>query len=197
MGAELARQCLDHGFDILICGEEDGLERAANRLAGSIGAVHAVRADLATREGVEIVARSVREAHRPVDALVLNMSSEPAAALAGELDAGLALIALNCNHLVHLVRRLVPALVERGTGCILITTSGDGGSSPVVDATRAFATAFGDALRSELEGTGVTVTVSSFDARCSFRAMLAGEEMAIPRTLTPLEPTQPWASRRR
>lgn len=193
IGADLARHCLDNGFDILLCGEEDGLERAAGRLAGSIGAVHAVRANLATREGVEVVARTIRDAHRPVDALVLITSSSSSAS---ELEAILELIAINCTHLVHLVKRIVPELVARGAGCILITTTAEpDASDSVADATRAFASAFGRTLRSELAGTGVTVTVSSFDAKSSFRAMLAGDELARPRTLTPLEVVQPWPRR--
>ncbi|MBX3160438.1 MAG: SDR family NAD(P)-dependent oxidoreductase [Deltaproteobacteria bacterium] len=191
IGAELACYCLDNEFDILLCGEDDGLERAAARLAGSSGAVHAVRADLATREGVEVVARTLREVHRPVDALLLVTGSDAAAsALGGELEAGLQLIALDCVHVVHLVKRIVPELVARGAGRILITTTSaaDGAVGAICDAIRAFASAFGQALRGELHGTGVTVTLSSFDARSSFRAMLAGDELALPRTLTPREP---------
>jgi short-subunit dehydrogenase len=73
------------------------------------------------------------------------------------------MIALNCNHTVHVAKLLVPAMVKLGQGKILITGSVVSTSpSPyqaVYGATKAFVMSFGEALRNELLGTGVTVTV--------------------------------------
>ncbi len=53
IGYELAKQCLDNGFDILIAADEPAIEEAAAKLRGSKGSVDAVQADLSGPEGVD------------------------------------------------------------------------------------------------------------------------------------------------
>jgi short-subunit dehydrogenase len=73
------------------------------------------------------------------------------------------MIALNCMHTVHLAKRVVPDMVARGQGRILITGSvvstAPNPYQAVYGATKAFVMSFGEALRFELKDTGVTVTV--------------------------------------
>ncbi len=163
IGYELARQCIDHGFDVLLCAEDQvKLQEAARTLSASDGVtVQTVVADLATREGVEKLFAAIA---RPVDALLLNAGVGVGGAFAEtELEAELKMIALNCNHTVHLAKRVVPQMIARGSGRILITGS-EVSVSPnpyqaVYGATKAFVMSFGEALRYELEDHGVTVTV--------------------------------------
>jgi uncharacterized protein len=163
IGYQLAKQCLDNGFDILICSEDPhGIESAAVTLGGErASAIVTVAADLATREGCEKLVEAI---HRPVDALLLNAGVGVGGAFVdNDLDAELRMIALNCNHTVHVAKRLVPAMVQRGEGRVLITGS-EVSAAPnpyqaVYGATKAFVMSFGEALRYELKDSGVTVTV--------------------------------------
>lgn len=122
IGYELARQCLDHGYDILICAEDAGINDAAHTLATRDGVnIQPVQADLATREGVEKLIAAIA---RPVDALLLNAGIGVGGAFTEtDLDAELRMIALNCGHTVHVAKRIVPQMVERKAGKILITGS--------------------------------------------------------------------------
>lgn len=164
IGFELARQCLEHGFDVLICARSPEIERAAAQLRAASGLIIPFQADLATYDGVEQLYQTILDQHRPVDALLLNAGI----GVGGEfvktdLAAELRMIALNCNHTVHLAKRVLPDMVSRGQGRVLITGSVVSTSpSPyqaVYGATKAFVMSFGEAVRYELRDTGVTVTV--------------------------------------
>ena len=164
IGLELARQCAEHDFDLLICAEDAGIEHVANRLGASGELVIPCRADLATYDGVEQLYQAILDQHRPVDALLLNAG----VGVGGEfirtdLAAELRMIALNCNHTVHLAKRVLPGMVSRGQGRVLITGSVVSTSpnpyQAIYGATKAFVMSFGEALRYELKDTGVTVTV--------------------------------------
>jgi short-subunit dehydrogenase len=123
-----------------------------------------VQADLRTRDGVNALVEHVRAIGRPVEALLLNAGVGVGGKfIETSLEQELDIIALNCNHTVHVAKLLVPGMVERGAGRVLITGSVvSTAPSPyqaVYGATKAFVMSFGEALRYELEGTGVTVTV--------------------------------------
>jgi short-subunit dehydrogenase len=161
IGYELARQCLEHNHDVLICAEDDGIVSAAGTLKQIGPAVEAVQADLATVDGCEKLLTAIV---RPVDALLLNAGVGVGGAFA-ETDLGkeLRMIMLNCSHTVYLAKAIVPRMLARKQGHILITGS-EVSTSPnpfqaVYGATKAFVMSFGEALRYELEDTGVTVTV--------------------------------------
>jgi short-subunit dehydrogenase len=164
IGYELAKQCLEHDFDVLICAEDAGITDAATRLGASGGVVQAVRADLATREGVNELFRAIQSMQRPVDALILNAGVGVGGKfLETDLEREFQMIALNCNHTVQLAKLVVPELVRRGQGRVLMTGSvvstAPNPYQAVYGATKAFVMSFGEALRYELKDTGVTVTV--------------------------------------
>jgi short-subunit dehydrogenase len=79
-----------------------------------------------------------------------------------DLKAHLALIELNVTGAVHLTGLLLPAMVARGQGRILFTSS-IAASMPgpylsTYAASKAFVCSFTQAIRKELKGTGVIVT---------------------------------------
>jgi short-subunit dehydrogenase len=163
IGFELARQCLEHGFDVLICAEDATIMVAATKLANA-GNVIPVQADLATYDGVQLLDEAILATHRPVDALLLNAGIGVGGSfLDTPLAAELEMIALNCIHTVHVGKRVIPRMVARGRGQVLITGSIASGSpnpyQAVYGATEAFVAAFGEALRAELRDANVTVTV--------------------------------------
>jgi uncharacterized protein len=164
IGFELARQCLEHDFDVLICAESAEIERAAAQLGAAGRLVIPFQADLATYDGVERLYQAILDQHRPVDALLLNAGiGVNGEFVKTDLAAELMSIALNCNHTVHLSKRVLPGMLSRGQGRILITGSVVSTSpSPyqaVYGATKAFVMSFGEAVRHEVKDTGVTVTV--------------------------------------
>jgi short-subunit dehydrogenase len=163
IGLELARQFAQHGFDVLICAEDDELASAAADLASAGTQVQTVRSDLATVEGVEQLIAAVEATGRPVDALALNAGVGNGGAF---LDIALAeeqrLIALNIGSVVHLAKRLLPAMVARGSGGVLFTASVastmPGPYYATYAASKAFVLSFAEAIRYELKDSGVTIT---------------------------------------
>src|SRR5262249_44797826 len=145
------------------CAEDSGILVAATKLANG-GSVAPIQADLATYDGVQLLDEAILAVARPVDMLVLNAGvSVGGAFVETSLAAELEMIALNCLHTVHLAKRVVPRMVARGSGRVLITGALESTSpnpyQAVYGATEAFVMSFGEALRGELKGTGVTITV--------------------------------------
>jgi len=163
IGFELAKQCIEHDFDLLICAEDAGIHEAEHHLAATGAVVEAVRCDLATFEGCEKLVASVNAFGRPLDALLLNAGVGVSGTFVQTpLEDELRMVALNAVSVVHLAKRLVPRMVNRGCGRVLITASVLSTSPApflaVYGATKAFDLSFAEALRFELEDTGVTVT---------------------------------------
>jgi short-subunit dehydrogenase len=166
IGRELARQFAVNGFDLFIVAEDDGIDDAARDIEGSDDdcAIERAQVDLSTFDGVEIVVAKIKETGRPVDAIAINAGVGVGGDFTREtsLDAELALIDLNVASTVHLAKRILPDMLRRGSGRVLFTAS-IAGIMPtpleaVYGASKAFVLEFAASLRSELDGTGVTVT---------------------------------------
>lgn len=164
IGLELARQCIENNFDVLLCAEDpDGLEAAQKHLSAGGARVETCAADLATYGGCEKLARAVEQFGRPLDALLLNAGIGVSGAfIETSLEDELEAISLNVISVVHLSKSLIPAMVQRGKGRVMITASvASTNPAPylaVYGATKAFDLNFAEALRYELKDTGVTVT---------------------------------------
>jgi short-subunit dehydrogenase len=164
IGRELARQFAQHDYDLLITAEDAELAVAANELRALGVHVEAVQADLATPDGVSEVARAVEAQRRPVDALALNAGRGAGGRFISEtpLEDELEIVDLNCRSTVHLAKLLLPAMVARGAGRVLITSSiastMPGAYQAVYNASKSFTQSFALAIREELSDTGVTVT---------------------------------------
>jgi len=163
IGFELAKQCIEHGFDVVVCAEQ-GIDEAAIQLGVGARVAIPVTADLRKRDGVEHLSRAIDELQRPVDALLLNAGVGLGGSfIETSLDDELDMIALNCGHIVHLAKLQVPKMVARGSGHVMMTGSVVSTTpnpfQAIYAATKAFVMSFGEALRFELKDTGVTVTV--------------------------------------
>jgi uncharacterized protein len=163
IGFELAKQCVENGFDVIICAEDARLAAAAEQLRTSGTSVESVCADLATYDGNEALVRAIRAAGRPVEALLLNAGvGVNGAFIETSLEEEIRMIGLNCAAVVHVAKRVLPDMVALGRGRVLITSS-IAATTPapylaVYGATKAFDLSFAEALREELKDTGVTVT---------------------------------------
>ncbi|MFF8831101.1 SDR family NAD(P)-dependent oxidoreductase [Streptomyces sp. NPDC015131] len=154
------RFAADGRWRLLLGGrDEERLAEVARRTGGE-----ALRADLAGRAEVERFAAEALEREGRVDALVAAAGigwAGPFTRMPG--DAVDRLIALNLTSVVHLVRLVLPGMVERGVGRVVIIGSMAGrvgvGNEALYAATKGGLLAFADSLRYELAGTRVGVTV--------------------------------------
>src|SRR4051794_4575031 len=122
IGKELAKQFGEHGFDLLVCAEDGGIEAAATELRGLGYRVDSVRCDLSTYEGVEKLWERIRGAGRPVDAIAINAGVGVGGPFVeNDLGDELNLIALNVVSVVHLAKRVVKDMVARNEGKVLFT----------------------------------------------------------------------------
>ncbi|WP_298456866.1 SDR family oxidoreductase [uncultured Cellulomonas sp.] len=164
IGLELAQLFARNGFDLVVCAEDAGIAVAAEGLvADGNAAVRSVRADLSTAEGVEELVREVTAAGRPLDALALNAGvANGGPFIETPLEDDLRVIGLDVVAVVHLAKRLLPAMVARGAGRVLVTSSVaslmPGPYYATYAASKAFVQSFAEAVRHELEDTGVTIT---------------------------------------
>ncbi|MBW4417635.1 MAG: SDR family NAD(P)-dependent oxidoreductase [Myxacorys californica WJT36-NPBG1] len=164
IGYELARQFAQNGFDLLITSTGASINEAAQSCEKLGAKVETVQADLATFDGVETLYSRIKATGRPVDAIAINAGVGVGGEFARETDLQdeLNLINLNVVSSVHLAKRVVKDMVERGKGRILFTSSIaallPGPFEAVYAASKAFLRSFSEGLRNELKDTGVTVT---------------------------------------
>ncbi len=165
IGRELAGQFAEHGFDLLIAAEDDGINTVGAEWQQQGVVVEHAQVDLADRVGVEELNDRIKAGGRPVDAVAINagIGSGGDFARQTDLDTELTLVDLNVRSAVHLAKLVSGPMVERGCGRILFTGS-IAGTMPgpfeaVYAASKAFIGSFSEALRNELSDTGVTVTV--------------------------------------
>ncbi|MBD2091139.1 SDR family NAD(P)-dependent oxidoreductase [Microcoleus sp. FACHB-1515] len=163
IGYELAKQFAEHGFDLVVTSTGESIEEAAEAFRGLTAQVETVQADLATYDGVEKLYSQIQATGRPVEAIVINAGVGVGGAfIETDLQKELNLIELNIASTVHLAKRVVKDMVDRGAGKVLFTSS-IASQAPhpfqaVYAASKAFVQSFSEALRNELKDTGVTVT---------------------------------------
>lgn len=163
IGLELAREFVEHDYDVVLAAEDNGVEVAAAGLRKPEGMVAAVQADLSDPNGVEQLYRHVEHLERPVDALVLNAGvGVNGPFVHTDLEAHLRMIDLNVTGAVHLAHLILQGMVARGQGGVLFTSSiAAEMPAPYLStyaASKAFLLSFAEGLRVELKDAGVTVT---------------------------------------
>ena len=165
IGYYLARCAVEHGYDLIVAADTP-LAPAVSDFEALGAKVEAVQTDLATTAGVQQLIDTIGE--REVGALMANAGH----GLGGpflEQDFSQVLHVINTNitgtlHLVHHVaRRMRDRAHGLGFGRILITGSVAGlqpGTFEAVYAgTKAFIDSFAIALRHELKGSNVTISL--------------------------------------
>jgi len=161
IGYELARECAENGFDLVVAADEPAIHKAAGDFRALGVEVEAVEADLATLEGVDRLYAAARG--RPVAALLANAGRGLGH---GFLDQDFAavrhVIDTNITGTIYLVQKVGRDMRARGEGRILIVGSIagflPGTYQAVYNATKAFLDSFSFALRHEVKDQGITVT---------------------------------------
>ena len=163
IGYELARCCVENGFDLVIGADDPDIEQAADEFRKAGATVKSICADLATLEGVDRLYGAAWELGRPVDALLANAGHGLGG---GFLDQDFAearhVVDTNITGTIYLIQKVGRDMRDRAQGRILITGSiagfVPGSFQAVYNGTKAFIDSFSHALRNELKDTGVTVT---------------------------------------
>ena len=161
IGRELARICVENGFDLVIAADDPAIEEAARELRRSGASVDALEVDLASVDGVDRLYDLINR--RPVDALLANAGHGLGKGfLDQDFDAVRHVIDTNITGTIYLIQKVGRDMRSRGAGRILITGSiagfMPGTYQAVYNGTKAFIDSFSFALRAELKDTGVTVT---------------------------------------
>jgi short-subunit dehydrogenase len=161
IGYELALQCAERGFDLIVAADEPAIEDVVEPLRARGAAVDAVEADLATIAGVDKLYASVKG--RPVDALLANAGRGLGRGfLDQDFNEVRKVIDTNITGTIYLIQKVARLMKAQGSGRILITGSIagflPGTFAAVYNGTKAFIDSFSFALRAELKDSGVTVT---------------------------------------
>lgn len=163
IGYELAKVFAEEGFPLIVASEDLGIFAAAENFRDYGIQVEPVRVDLATFSGVELLYQKIREMDVPLECVAINAGVGAAGAfLDTNLEKELNLIQLNIASVVHLTKLILPDLVARDNGYILLTSSiaaeMPGPYEAVYAASKAFVQSFAEALSIELKDTHVSVT---------------------------------------
>ncbi len=166
IGEAFARELAARGHDlVLVARRADRLEAEGARLTTAHGVtVEPLAADLGTSDGVATVAARLTDASRPIDLLVNNAGIGSSGKF-WELpvEGETAVINLNVVALVQLTHAALGGMVPRDAGGV-INVSSLGAYQPVplnatYGATKAFVSAFTNAVCEELRGTNVKLMV--------------------------------------
>jgi short-subunit dehydrogenase len=124
IGYELARCCVEEGFDLVIAADQPEIESAARDFRGMGAEVIAVQVDLATLGGVDALVDAANALNRPVDALLANAGHGLGK---GFLDQDFSearhVIDTNITGTIYLIQKIGREMRGRGEGRILITGS--------------------------------------------------------------------------
>jgi len=165
LGPRVARALCDQGMNVVLVARSAGaLEQVAGELGASGRRAVAVPADLAEADAPERILRAAESAFGQVDVLVNNagiltlqrFTDQPSA----EVER---MIRVNLTAGIELARQVLPGMVERGEGHIVMMASlaGRVGTpyEAVYAATKGGQIAFVQSIRGELHGTGVSASV--------------------------------------
>jgi short-subunit dehydrogenase len=146
---------------MLIARREDRLRQASHELADAHGVeVGFVVADLATAAGRETCREAIDTIGGVVDTVILNAGfGGNGSVLATGRERQTSMVAVNCEAVVDLATHVLPGMVERGYGTIVVVSSA-AAFQPIpyaatYAASKAFDLFFAHALHAELQGTGV------------------------------------------
>ncbi|MDQ4062080.1 MAG: SDR family NAD(P)-dependent oxidoreductase [Pseudomonadota bacterium] len=161
IGYELAKQCAQNGYDLLVVADQPKIHEAAQDFRALGAAVDAVEADLATLEGVDRLYAAANG--RPVEALLANAGHGLGKGfLDQDFDEVRHVIDTNITGTIYLIQKVGRDMRARGRGRILITGSiagfTPGTYQAVYNASKAFIDSFSFALRHEVKDHGITVT---------------------------------------
>ena len=163
IGFELATLAAKDGYDILVVANEALIQSAAADFKQFGTDVVAVEADLSTIEGVDALLAATNG--RKVDVLCANAGHGLGHGFLDQtVDDWRNVIDTNITGTLYLLQKVMPAMVARNDGKVLVTGSVagyiPGAFQAVYNGSKAFIDSFTEALRNEIKGAdGVTLTM--------------------------------------
>ena len=122
IGYELAKQCAENGFDLIVAADEPEIENAAADFRKLGSEVEPVQADLATLDGVDKLYAAIRG--RRVEALLANAGRGLGKAfLDQDFAAVRRVVDTNITGTIYLIQKVGRDMRGAGKGRILITGS--------------------------------------------------------------------------
>jgi 3-oxoacyl-[acyl-carrier protein] reductase len=159
VGENIARRLAEAGMRVAVSARSaDQVEEVARDIDGL-----AVVADVSTRSEVEAMVTKVESELGPVDLLVANAGVAIRESPAWELEPAdwWQVYEVNVLGVYLCCRTVIPAMIERRSGRIVITASGaaylPGSKSTAYSSSKAAVTRFGETLALQLEPHGIPV----------------------------------------
>lgn len=164
IGADLAREFARHGHDVVLTARRVApMETLAIELRAAGATVTVLAADLSKPGAAASLTGELDRRGLSVDVLVNNAGLGAGGPFHESDPARVSeMLQVNVVALTELTRALLPAMIARGRGRVLLVASTaafqPGPTMAVYCASKAFVLSFGEAICYELRGTGVTVT---------------------------------------
>lgn len=160
IGAAIARECAARGARVTLVARSAGpLKELAAELGG-----HAHPADLSDAAAIAGLAARIEETSGPIDVLVNNAGVDVAGGFADLTADDLErLIRLNVLAVTELTRQVLPGMIARGRGhLVMISSLADAATFPgiaVYAGTKAYVTHMSEGIRLELKGLPIGLTI--------------------------------------
>jgi len=163
IGAAFARLLARKGYSLVLVGKHpEGLQAMADELDKSLHTECELHiADLTTIEGIESVEKLLADESRPIDVLVNNAGfGLPDSFRNSTVEDEQAQLTILATAPMRLTHRALPSMLARGRGYI-INVGSVAAFIPAntYSAAKSYVTVMSEALSTQLEGTGVRVTV--------------------------------------
>jgi uncharacterized protein len=165
IGAAVATELASRGYPlILVARREERLHTLATELSSEHGTdAEVITADLGDEGERARLEEEVRSRGRTVEVLVNNAGFGHQADFArSPRERMVEMVRVNVETVVDLTGRFLTPMVERGRGSVINIASSAAfqpmPGSAVYGASKSFVLSFSEAIRTELRGTGVTVT---------------------------------------
>jgi short-subunit dehydrogenase len=165
IGAAIAKELASRGYSIaLVARREERLRSLATDLTSEHGvAAEAISCDLGDPDERDRLADELRGRGRSVEVLVNNAGFGHQADFAtSPRERMVEMVRLNVEAVVDLTSRFMGPMVDRGRGTVINIASTAAfqplPGSAVYAASKSFVLSFSEAIRTELRGSGVTVT---------------------------------------
>lgn len=162
IGYHLARCAVEHGYDLVVAADTPLDDAVADFKSLGAQRVDAIQTELASKQGVDELCQALQG--REVDALMANAGHGLGGPfLEQDFQAVQHVIDTNVTGTIYLVQQIARGMTARGKGRILITGSiagfQPGTFHAVYNGSKAFIDSFAQALRNEMQDTGVTVSL--------------------------------------
>lgn len=185
IGVELARELARHGHDLVLAARRvEPMQALADELRQAGTEATVIASDLSQPGAALALAEDIAGRGLATDVLVNNAGFGAAGRFA-RMDPGRLgeMLQVNIVALTELTRLLLPGMIARGHGRILLVASvagfQPGPHMAAYFASKAYVLSLGEALAYELRGTGVTVTTLCPGATATEFFAIAGAEKSI------------------